>query len=86
MQKFKITIFLCFSIAINLSAQIIVEVVPDKTNYPKLEKEETVFYVKKDSIQHDTNQIKSFEELLLIGKCNNWDEASCGIINLALFA
>jgi hypothetical protein len=86
MQKLKLTIFLCFSIVLNLSAQIIVEVKQDKMNYPALGKEERVFYVKKDSILQDTSQIKSFEELLLIGKCNNWDEASCGIINLALFA
>lgn len=86
MQKVQVTVFLCLSIAVNLYCQTIVEVKQDKTNYSELAKDENVFYVKKDSIEQDSNQIKSTEELLLIGKCNNWDEASCGIINLSMFA
>lgn len=86
MRKTKLTIFLCFSIAVNLYCQVIVKVKQDKSTYPKLGKDDNVFYVRKDSILQDSNHIKSSEELLLIGKCNNWDEESCGIVNLSIFA
>lgn len=86
MQKVKVIIFLCLSITIHSYCQRIIEVNKDKENYHKLGKGDKVYFVKKDSIREDSSRIKSTEELLLIGKCNNWNEETCGILSLSIFA
>jgi hypothetical protein len=84
MKQYLFSIFFFHLISTSIIGQKVVDTQRDLAKYPKLGKDEKVYYIEKDNIQIDSLSVISMNTSLIIGKCNDWDEMSCGIINLSV--
>ena len=74
--------FLCLSFSV--FGQKITTITADFREYSALDYDDNVFFLDRDSVSLDST-VLSTQEVQIAGKCNGWNEASCGILNLAIF-